>query len=80
MSATEENDAENKMKKRDDRTIPPLFANKRFFLAFNIPKRENFKRNLQAHSGVIVKLEKDADIILLKDLKAPNVQADTCVF
>ncbi|GAD97567.1 conserved hypothetical protein [Paecilomyces variotii No. 5] len=46
-----------------------LFEGKKFWLSYNVPQRSKFREFIQYNGGVVVQLEKDADIKLVDHVK-----------
>ncbi|EFE40532.1 transcription factor Rap1, putative [Trichophyton verrucosum HKI 0517] len=48
---------------------PLLFKDMKFWLSMTVPQRTHMRRQIEAHGGRVVILEKDADILLVDHLK-----------
>ncbi|CAG8253084.1 unnamed protein product [Penicillium salamii] len=55
---------------------PTLFGGARFWLSQTVPQRTRLKEDIQKHGGVVVLMEKDADVKLV-DHKRKNLPKDT---
>ncbi|OAL73666.1 hypothetical protein A7D00_1694 [Trichophyton violaceum] len=53
-------------------STPQLFKDIKFWLSMTVPQRTYMKRQIEAHGGRVVILEKDADILLVDHLKKEN--------